>query len=94
MIRKLTISKPLLPEQRPRNALSRAASLRGLAPGRSLLLDAPLGRVAAFMQQIQADISRLGLSGQFTQSHILGIDPRTREVVDIVRVTRKENPEA
>lgn len=66
---------------------SRPWKLSQLAPGESLLLEAPPGRTQAFMQQIGADIHRT-TDGGFSQALILGVSPSDRSVVDIVRVTR------
>ena len=65
---------------------SRTWALSRLAEGESLLLEAPPGRGAAFMQQIGVDCRRAG--GAFSQALILGVEPNRRLVVDIVRVTR------
>lgn len=40
------------------------------------------------MSQIAVDISRLGLNGQVSQAHVLGVMPGSREVLDIVALTR------
>jgi len=57
--------------------------------GESLLLQAPNGRLQSFMAQIRVDIGRVGGDAStFNQSHILGIEPSTRTVLDIVKVTR------
>lgn len=46
------------------------------------------GPVGKLMQQIQADISRNGLKGKMVQSHLLGVQPTSREVFDIIRIER------
>lgn len=69
---------------------SRPWKLSQLAPGESLLLEAPPGRVSAFMQQVGVDCRRVG--GDFSQALILGVEPNRRVVLDIVRVTRTPVP--
>jgi hypothetical protein len=68
---------------------SRPWKLSQLAPGESLLLEAPPGRGTAFMQQVGVDCRRAG--GGFSQALILGVDPDRRVVVDIIRVTKCVN---
>lgn len=67
---------------------SRPSMINRLAVGESLFLQAPLGRVVAFMGQVSADIGRIGLRGKVSQSLIIGVEPATREVYDIVKITR------
>lgn len=68
---------------------SRPWLLINLKPGSSLLFEVKTAKVSLMMQQINADMYKNGLQGQFTQSHILGVEVNKREVVDIIRVTRK-----
>lgn len=67
---------------------SRPFLLSNMKPGDSALLEAPLGRLQPFMNQIAVDIGRCGLNGKITQSTILGVELSTRQVYEIVRVTR------
>ena len=69
---------------------SRPSMINRLAVGESLFLQAPPGRVVAFMGQVSEDIGRVGLRGKVSQSLIIGVEPTTREVYDIVKVTRTE----
>ena len=66
---------------------SRPYLLINLKPGERAYLEAPPGRLQPFMQQVQVDISRNGLQGKVTQTHVLGVVPSTRSVVDLVMVT-------
>lgn len=66
---------------------SRPWALLRLAPGESMFLEASNG-VTRLMQQVATDLHRNGLQGVMTQTHLLAIQPTTREVVDIVRITR------
>lgn len=65
---------------------SRPWALLRLKPGEALLLPAPPGKVVNLMGQVQADATRNGL--RITQAMFLAIQPSTREVLEIVRVTR------
>lgn len=65
---------------------SRPWKLLQLEVGESLLLEAPAGRLVPFMGQVQVDASRNGV--KITQSLLYGVDPKSRAVLDIVRVTR------
>jgi hypothetical protein len=68
---------------------SRVWKLANLEPGERLFLEAPAGRLAAFRQQVQVDAARTGLgTGSFSQTLVLGVLPNTREVIDLVMVTR------
>lgn len=69
---------------------SRSHALVNLPVGHSLVFEAPQGRLSAFRAQIQTDIQRNGLNGKVEQSLLLAIHPATREVYEIVRVTRVE----
>ena len=69
---------------------SRPWKLAQMMPGDRIFLEAPGGNLQNFMKQIGADISRGGLSGLVTQTLILGIEPATRNVIDLVMLTRKE----
>ncbi len=67
---------------------SRPWTLLNLAVGQSAYFEAPPGRLQAFMSQIAGDIIRNNLKGKVVQSLIIGVQPTSREVVDLVRVTR------
>ena len=69
---------------------SRPSMINRLAVGESLFLQAPTGRLGQFMQQVSSDIQRIGLKGKVSQSLIIGVESATREVYDIVKVTRTE----
>lgn len=69
---------------------SRPWLITNLKPGESLFLEAPKGRLQPFMQQVAADIYRVGLATLVSQSLVLGIEPATREVFELVKLTRKE----
>lgn len=66
---------------------SRPWALLNLQPGESLFFQAQNG-VPRLMAQIATDMQRNGLSGAMTQTVFLAIQPTTREVIEIVRVTR------
>jgi hypothetical protein len=72
---------------------SRPWQITRMQPGERLFLEAPVGRLQRFMQQIAVDISRCKLNRLVTQTHMLGVIPSTREVVDMVILTRLPNPE-
>ena len=59
-----------------------------IKPGKSALFQAPKDRVSVLMQQISTDMQRYGIGKLMTQRHLIAIDPATREVMDIVCVTR------
>ncbi len=67
---------------------SRVWKIAQLDEGDSLLLEAPAGRLQPFMQQVNVDIMRAGMKGRVSQSLILGIEPATRQVYEIVRLVR------
>ena len=67
---------------------SRVWALSRLEPGERLLLEAPAGRTSAFMQQVSTDVGRAGLRGALSQSLVVGVKLDTRDVIDIVCVTR------
>lgn len=70
---------------------SRPWQLVNLAFGECLVIQVPRDKaVSTFMQQINTDILRNGLKGKVTQQHLIGVQPSTREVVDLVRVSRIE----
>ena len=69
---------------------SRPYALANMAPGSSLLFEAPKGMVVKRMGQIGVDASRVGVS--ITMSHFLAIQPNTREVIEVIRVTRDNKP--
>lgn len=87
--------QPLPPKKRGRKAGvktgprigSRPWQLINMKAGDQLFLKAPNG-VSRLMMQIQADISRNGLTKQFTMRRIIGVAPCESEVVHIVEVTR------
>lgn len=70
---------------------SRPYLLANMKPGERAWLEAPTGRAQAFMQQIAADILRSGTQGLITQALILGIQPSTRKVYELVMLTRLED---
>ena len=67
---------------------SRPWKLAHLKPGESLILEVPPGRsLSAFMSQCVVDFGRIeGM--KFSQALVLGVDPKTRTVSDLVRITR------
>jgi hypothetical protein len=69
---------------------SRPWKLAQLGPGETLLLEAPKGRLQPFMQQVAADFIRSGMQGKLEQVFILGIEPSTRIVHEIVMVRNVE----
>ena len=70
---------------------SRPWQLVNLAPGNSLYFEVPEGQsVTKLMQQINTDILRNDLAGKMKQQHIIGVQPTSRCVIDLVRVTRIE----
>lgn len=69
---------------------SRPSQISRLEPGESLFLCAPRGRLAQFMSQIRVDIARAGMSGQVSQSLVLGVEPSTREVYELVKLSRSK----
>ena len=71
---------------RPR-AGSRPHALSCLEPGGSLVFESAPGCTQALMQQIGVDARRVGVS--ISVSLLLAIEPRTRAVFELVRVTRK-----
>jgi len=62
-----------------------------LRDGKRAFLEAPKGRLQAFMQQVAADIHRNGLKGLVTQSAVFGVLPNTRELIELVMVERRES---
>jgi hypothetical protein len=68
---------------------SRTWELSCMHPGDVRLFLAPAGRLSTLMQQIRTDIGRIGGDATtFNQSHILGVEPSTKTVIDIVKVTK------
>ena len=68
---------------------SRPWAIARLQVGESLILEAPPGRRAALMSQIQVDIRRLGLTASnIRQRSIVGVQPDDRSVLDLIRVER------
>lgn len=65
---------------------SRPFTLLSLKSGVRILFEAPPGRATALMQQIQADTTRNGI--KVKQAIVLGVQPDTRELLEIVAVTR------
>lgn len=72
---------------------SRASLLLSLQPGQRTILEAPKGRLGPFMAQIHTDANRSGLNGRISVALLLGLNPTTREVIDLVVITRKEDRE-
>ncbi len=69
---------------------SRPYRLANLPVGEHFLLEVPAGvPVTNYMQQIAADIGRVGLNGKVTQQLLIGIQPTTRQVYDIIRIVRE-----
>lgn len=66
---------------------SRRWAIANLEPGQSLYYRADNGG-PRLMQQIGADISRVTACGSCSQRLFLAIHPQTREVLEIVEVTR------
>lgn len=59
-----------------------------LAPGESAVFEVSAGQsVASLMRTLYVDAQRVGIV--MRQVHLLAIQPRTREVFDLVRVTRE-----
>lgn len=71
---------------------SRPWLLTRLEPGARMFLEAPAGNLSKFMTQIATDIQRNGLKGKVTQTMVLGIVPATRVVIELVMITRLEEP--
>lgn len=71
---------------------SRAWQLLRLKHGESLFLHAPPGRLTQFMQQIGVDIRRIGMGKQLSQRLLIAVEPASRRVYDIVRITREDQP--
>lgn len=67
---------------------SRPHRIAALALGERTFFEAPSGRLSAFMQQVGTDIGRCGLRGRVAMAHVLGIQPVTREVIELVMCTR------
>lgn len=65
---------------------SRPWALSRLQPGEALLVEAKGPKT---MAQVAADISRLGMSGKFNQSMVVGVELSTDTAMRIIRVTRK-----
>lgn len=70
---------------------SRTWLIANMQPGDVLLFERKEGGpVGALMQQIGTDIRRAGLGGKVLQTHLIAIQPTTRDVHDIVRLHYKE----
>lgn len=68
---------------------SRPWLLVNMAVGDTLIFESHVkGQVANLMQQIMTDILRNGLRGKIKQSHLIAVQPTTKEVYDLVRVER------
>lgn len=80
-------------KKRGPNKGSRPAMLLSLKPGQRVIVEAPIGKTSAVMQQMGADISRNGLSGKIKLSQVLGVEVSTREVVEMILITRLEDEE-
>lgn len=70
---------------------SRSHKLLSLKPGEHCFFETYAGNVGRLMMQISTDIQRSGLTGEAAQRHLIAIDPATREVFDLVRVSRFEH---
>lgn len=66
---------------------SRPWALLRLQPGERIFLEVR-GSVASTMQQIGTDVQRNGLGGKITQTLVLGVVPSSRDVIDLVMLTR------
>ena len=69
---------------------SRPWTLLNMRLGDRLFFEAPPGHTVRLMQQIGADMHRNGLTGKIQQTHVLAVDTREREVLDLVLVERTE----
>lgn len=69
---------------------SRPYLIANLKHGQRVFLEAPVGDVQRFMQQVAADITRCELQGKVVQGIVLGIQPSTRNVYELVMLTRIE----
>ena len=70
---------------------SRSWMIMNMEPGDVLLFENKNGGpVGPLMSQIGVDIRRAGLAGVVVQTHIIGIQPTTRDVYDIVRLYYRE----
>lgn len=67
---------------------SRPWMLANLKVGDALYFEAPLGHSARTMGWIAADITKAEANGEFKQTHFIAIQPHTKQVIDIVQVTR------
>lgn len=67
---------------------SRPWMLSNLKVGDALYFEAPLGHSARTMGWIAADITKAEAKGEFKQTHFIAIQPHTKQVIDIVQVTR------
>lgn len=77
------------PRKGPMHVGSRPWMLSNMAIGDVLLFENKNGGpVGKLMQQIACDVSRIGFKGKVVQSHLLAVQPTSREVFDIVRVER------
>lgn len=68
---------------------SRPWRLSRLQPGESALFNAG-DNPTNYMQQVAADISRSCATGSVSQRLLLAIHPATRDVINVVEVTRKD----
>ena len=73
------------PQTRPG---SRPHTLENLEVGSSHFFQVKKQSTSKLMQQISVDISRVGLNGRLKQEVLLAIQPTTKQVVELVMVTR------
>lgn len=70
---------------------SRPYLLLNLKPGERAVFMAPPSGASKLMQQIWADVARNGLGGKIRQSLVIGVEVSSREVIDMVLVTRLQD---
>lgn len=92
--------KPEMPDQRkPRGRPKgprpggRPSALLNLKPGERCFFEASIGKGSRLMQQIGADVSRNDLSGKIEQRLLLAVEPSSRELIELVMVTRLKEDE-
>lgn len=67
---------------------TRAQALLALRSGESLFLEALDEAPEALIRSVSREAARVGLRGRVVASVVLAIEPATREVLDLVRITR------
>lgn len=68
-------------------------TLQNIEPGCCHLFAVPEDRTnQVFMQYVASGISRTGMSGQYHQTLVLGIELSTRKLIEIVKVARDPLP--